>query len=84
MIKVEEEIKRALAQVTEREIDEIEIDENTELISGSDDNYLSMSSIDYVEFLVTMEDMLDIVFDFSARIETVGDLISYIDGAKEE
>ena len=58
---------------------EIKIDEKTMLIGGLEINSLGISSMDFVEFLVRIEEIFGIVFDFKVRINTIGELISYID-----
>ena len=78
-MKYENEIKQVLANVTEQSLDMFEIDEETALIGGD----LGISSMDYVELLVSMEDEFDVVFDFSTQIETIGDLIDFLDEKKE-
>lgn len=78
-MKYEYEIKKALADVMEMNPAEIKIDENTMLIGGLEINSLGISSMDFVEFLVRIEEIFGIVFDFKVRINTIGELISYID-----
>lgn len=50
----------------------------TNLISEIGDKSVDLSSIDYVDFLVAIENEYNIVYDFDAKIETVGDMYHYI------
>ena len=79
MMKYEMELKNILKDVMEEDLDNINLDEDTQLIGGS----LGISSMDYVELLVSVENEFDITFDFQTKIESVRDLIDYIDGEKE-
>ena len=80
MIKYKEQFINILADVLEIDVDDIPpIDEYTCLIGNIGNGILTLSSIDYVEFLVKVEQEFDIVYNFETRINTIGDLISYID-----
>ena len=48
------------------------------LITGFGENSIALSSIDYVDLLVNLENRFDIYFDFDVKIETVGDIYEYI------
>lgn len=79
-MKYEMELKNILKDVMEEDLDNIKLDEDTQLIGGS----LGISSMDYVELLVSVENEFDITFDFQKKIENVKDLIDYIDEEKED
>lgn len=76
-------IKDILFSILEIDDPLIPISKETVLISGSGDNYLSLSSIDYVDFLTCIEDEYDIIYDFNARLYTIGDVIAYIIAYKQ-
>lgn len=73
-----EKMREILSKVLCEECLEIPISLDTYLINGVGMNGLDLSSIDYVDFLVSVENEYDIIYDFSARIYTVGDIYNYI------
>lgn len=56
----------------------------TQLVNGVGENRIDLSSIDYVFFLVAVEDFYNITFDFDAKVFTVNDVYSYIVEYKEK
>lgn len=51
---------------------------DTKLVNGIGDNDIELSSIDYVEFLVNIENKYNIEFDFNVKIYTIGDVYNYL------
>lgn len=78
-MKYKEELTELLAEILEENGEEIEITEETSLIGNVGTEYIGLSSIDYVEFLAAVEDEFGIVYEFDTRINTVGELVNYID-----
>lgn len=78
-MKALEEIKVILAKVLECDEAEIDIDTNTKLFAEDSENNLGLSSIDYVEFMVEIEERFNIVYDFDTKISSVGELLEYIE-----
>lgn len=70
--------RKILADVLEIAEDEISLDVDTRLVGGLVANGIELSSIDYVEFMVKIEEEFNIVYEFDTQINTVSDLISYI------
>lgn len=56
---------------------------NTKLVNGVGQNDFDLSSIDYADFIILMEEEFDFEFDFFVQIHTVGEMYSYI-FSKEE
>lgn len=54
----------------------------TKLVNGVGTNDIDLNSIDYVDFLVCIENEFDIIFDFEAKILTIGDIYQYINEYK--
>lgn len=54
----------------------------TKLVNGVGQNDFDLSSIDYANFIVLMEEEFDFEFDFFIQIRTVGDMYNYILGQK--
>lgn len=73
-----EKIKGLLLSVLNIDDLGFELAMDTKLISGLGTNNLALSSIDYVDFLVCIENEYNIVFDFNVRIYTVRDIYDYI------
>lgn len=72
-------IQNILANLLEDDSIKTSITEDTKLINGVGEHDLGLSSIDYVEFIVEVEKEFDIVFEFEFEINTVADLLSYIE-----
>ena len=56
----------------------IDISLETDLVNGVGVDCLSLSSIDYVEFMAFVEEEYNITYDFYAKIHTLGDVYNYI------
>lgn len=57
---------------------EVPITLDTRIINGVGANDLELSSIDYVDFLMQIEEEYDIVYGFETIIYTVGDIYNYV------
>ena len=51
----------------------------TRLVNGVGVNDIELASIDYVDFLVCVEEKYNIVYDFETQIHTIGDVYNYIE-----
>lgn len=51
---------------------------DTRLVSGVGVQSLGLSSIDYVDFLVSVEDYYDVIFDFDTMLYTIDDIYNYV------
>ena len=60
----------------------VQIDMNTNLVNGIGTNCLNLSSIDYVYFIVDVENLYDMAFDFDAQVFTLNDVYEYIKNYK--
>ncbi|MFR3251940.1 MAG: acyl carrier protein [Eisenbergiella sp.] len=80
-----EELKEILSEILEVEKNEISdlVTEECTLVGGID-NDLGISSIDYIELLVSVEEKFNVVFDFELRLATIGDMIDVILKEKSE
>ncbi len=76
--KMLNEIKEIIAEVLEEDISEVIIDGNTKLIGGMGENEIGLTSIDYVQFLVALEEKFNVIFDFGINIDTVSELMEYL------
>ena len=56
----------------------VKIDFETNLVNGVGENCLTLSSIDYVDFLVMVEKEYDIGYNFDTTIYTISDLYNYV------
>lgn len=55
----------------------LEVNESTKFIGNCKDS-LAMSSLDYVEFMVSVEEEFNIVFDFNSRINSINQVVDYV------
>lgn len=69
-------IQNIIMEVTEN--DNLLIDANTILNGSIGENRLNISSIDFVEIIVKVEEQFNIVIDFDVPINTVQDLVDII------
>jgi len=62
------------------EVDELDfpLTFETNLVSGVGTNTLNLSSIDYVDFLVCVENAFDIIYDFDVTLYTIEDIYNYV------
>lgn len=75
------EIRKILMQileVKECDYDKYIVNEETYLVNKTGENEINLSSIDYVRFLVEIEEKYDIFYDFNEEIVTIGDVLKYI------
>ncbi len=72
------EVAEILSNVLEMDKDNINISEDTKLVGGISEEDIGLSSIDYVEFLVGIEEHFNVAFDFDMRINTISELIDFI------
>lgn len=81
-----EEIKREVEQifrgVTGNE--ELVISEKTVIGGSIGDDILQISSIDFVQAVIEIEDYFNIIIDFDLPLNSVGDLIAIIDARRQE
>ena len=75
-------ISKLISEVLEDE-NNIEVNMETHLIGVVNENDLGLSSIDYVELIVKVEQEFDVIYDFDVQLNTVGDLINYNKSNKE-
>lgn len=73
-----EQVKIALQKTLCIDNLNMDITLDTHLVNGVGANGLSLSSIDYIEFLVLMEDQFDISFGFDTAIFTVQDIYDFV------
>lgn len=78
-----EKIEDALHKVLEVESLDVDIRDDINLVGGISFGNLGLSSIDYVEFIILMEDEFNIVFDFDVRINSISEMVDYIKNEKE-
>lgn len=71
-------VTQLLLETLQIEKTNIPITLKTDLVSGIGMDSLSLSSIDYVDFIIKIEEEFDITFDFNTVIYSVGDLYNYI------
>ncbi len=50
----------------------------TKLVNGVGEGDIDLASIDYVDFLMCIEEEYNIVYDFDTKIQTIGDVYEYI------
>lgn len=55
-----------------------EINEKTQLGSMAGSNYITVSSLEYVELIVEIENTFDIIIDFDIDLYVMEDIINYI------
>lgn len=76
------EIKNIIKEVSNREslgiTEDFEITRDTVLIGHVGESQLKISSIDYIEIIVKIEEQFDIEFDFEVKLMTVGDWIDFV------
>ena len=73
-----ENMSSILAKVLCVEKLDVPVTLKTRLINGVGDNDIELSSIDYVQFLVRVEEEYGIICDFETQIYTIGDVYNYI------
>lgn len=56
----------------------------TSLVYGVGKDSLDLSSIDFVDLIIVIENYYDVVFEFDATIKTIQDLYDYVVKAKNE
>ncbi len=81
-----EEIRGKVEQIFRRVTgnEELVISEKT-IIGGSiGDDILQISSIDFVQAIVEIEDCFNIIIDFDLPLNSVSDLIAIIDNGRQE
>lgn len=71
-------VESILQSVLEVDKIAVPITMETELVGNVGKDSLSLSSIDYVDFLVCIENEYDIVYDFDTRIYTLRDMYDYV------
>lgn len=76
-------VTQLLLETLQIEKTNIPITLNTDLVSGIGMDSLALSSIDYVDFIIKIEEEFDITFDFNTVIYSVGDLYNYIKSYQE-
>lgn len=72
------DILMKILEVRECDYDKYIINEETHLVNKTGENEISLSSIDYVRFVVEIEDKYKIFYDFKEELVTVGDVLKYV------
>lgn len=73
-----ESMRKILVRILNVEKITIPINFETKLVDGVGEDGIDLSSIDYVSFLIDIENKYDIVYDFDIQIYTLGDIYNYI------
>lgn len=76
-------LKPILSVIVENDLT-IDIDSSSHLIGKYEENDIGLSSIEYVELIVMVEEKFNIIFDFETQLVTVGDLFNYINNYEPE
>ncbi len=73
-----ERVKNILLDILSVDDIGMDISMDTELVSSLGENSIPLSSIDYVDFLVCVENAYDVIFEYEARFYTLQDVYDYI------
>lgn len=66
-------------------LEDIDIEDDMSILrNDEEEKSLNLSSMDYVEFIVKIEEAFDLIYNFEEDWVTVHDVIDYIEKAKRE
>ena len=78
-----EKVKNILSDILEVDFADVPLTMDTSIVDMFAEDSLSLSSIDYVRFLINIEDQFNVVFRFEDRMVTLGDIYRYINNYLE-